>query len=86
MSVSSSRTTVCPQFLQVYVPLPGFSPVVDIFFLLSFRCTAPSMGEGALYCEFETRDQQMSYNSRPNPNPHTTDSDMLGTRPHGQIL
>lgn len=31
VSVSSSSITVCPQFVHVYVPFPGFSPVVDIF-------------------------------------------------------
>jgi hypothetical protein len=34
VSDSSFSTTVCPQLLQVYVPFPGFSPVVDIFRLL----------------------------------------------------
>lgn len=30
MSESSSSVTDCPQLIQTYVPLPGFSPVVDI--------------------------------------------------------
>lgn len=30
VSVASSRYKLFPHFLQVYVPLPGFSPVVDI--------------------------------------------------------
>lgn len=30
MSSWSSSVTFSPQFVQVYVPLPGFSPVVDI--------------------------------------------------------
>lgn len=33
VSVSSSSVTVWPQPVQRYVPLPGFSPVVDIRFL-----------------------------------------------------
>jgi len=30
VSVLSSKTTFWPHFLQVYVPFPGFSPVLDI--------------------------------------------------------
>lgn len=30
VSVESFSTTFCPQFRQVYVPVPGFSPVVDM--------------------------------------------------------
>lgn len=33
VSVSSFSTTVCPQLVQAYVPVPGFSPVVDIIVL-----------------------------------------------------
>jgi hypothetical protein len=36
VSVLSSSTTVCPHFAQVYVPFPGFSPVVDMTCLLGF--------------------------------------------------
>ncbi len=35
MSVLSSSTTTCPQLVQVYSPLPGFSPVLYIYFILS---------------------------------------------------
>jgi len=35
VSSSSSSVTSCPQFLHLYVPLPGFSPVVGTADLLS---------------------------------------------------
>lgn len=36
LSDESSSTTFCPHFRQVYVPLPGFSPVLDIS--TSWKC------------------------------------------------
>jgi len=30
VSVLSSKCTLCPHLVQVYVPIPGFSPVVLI--------------------------------------------------------
>jgi len=36
VSESSSRTTTVPHLVQVYVPFPGFSPVVGMFTPLFF--------------------------------------------------
>lgn len=49
VSVASSRCTVVPQKLHLYVPIPGFSPVVGIyssFFLLHLLLASSSASSG----------------------------------------
>lgn len=52
VSVLSSNTTTCPQFLQVYAPFPGFSPVLDITscFCVSTRSRLLLPGASSFWC------------------------------------
>jgi len=47
VSELSSNTTTCPQFLQVYAPFPGFSPVLDITSCLSVSTRSRLLLPGA---------------------------------------